>query len=1171
MTSVTEDESIQPIRTPRAWVERRLAEASPELSADALTTAEEDLANLSTADPIYLRNGIDISYFPDGLADIANKVGIGTTEVLGSVTGDLANGVCIQIRKGQRNGCLLGARWRMNVRPQLGKNSRRIVLVFASLQQQNIPTRQPSFRPQWVRFHPIWDEVTCDPEELDADYRGCLQSLREADDAARSLRQRLGVLRKKHEDALRQVRKELDRGTPDVAVRDRSLLHTVVRKQYSALRVMMDLLKLRSDCEQHSFQAVVSASDKAESQLGDGNGEDEAGPPNLQLQAEATVVKGSLEEGSLVEIREANQKHACRAKVLSCNFTGRSVLIEVDLSATDFNHGTEIQVDVISRFNWWAHQKAVQDLLNEQVQGYWPDLATLLCCPADLPSAPAPPIPSFFCDLNNGGPPLNARQRAAVAGALATPHAFCIQGPPGTGKTTVICELVQQLIARGERILLAAPTHVAVDEVLRRIGAREGVRALRLSWDDTRIADDVRKFAPSQIIEPFLERAQRHDSENSSRWQQEQARIQSAVELLKPLHACQSETRSAAQVRAEADHRTENAQSQWAADEPSLNELRRQLAKEIQAAETGIAELRQGLAEVKSTLAAKSQTAGVGTRVLGWFNRGELGRIGRQRDGIARQLQQLGGQLGPLRKNDTAAEERLTVLREEVSAATRASVEAAERLAKAMSAESEAKRTCSGHPALGDRGLEPESVASSLTEFTDRHSRLDAYGRLRSRFDEIVAEVTSDGENLDGLRRDLLAVTNLFCCTTTGIAGNQELRDVVVDTLIVDEASRVTDSEFLIGAVRAKRWILVGDEHQLPPYVEQSDEHFIHALSALDLAERRQVSLEAAVDELGNLWEEDEELHLFRRQNVAEVATTLLDAGLWASTYRQAFRDGIDYLGQEVENPTRELLRTMRDNLIRSLFERIVVSCPDSLKLRLVEQRRMVESIARIVSQPIYGGDYCTPPAEEMRQQGLVPLSTPTFPTPITFLDTSALGVKARDESIRNGFVNRTEAHWIIEACEVLNRELSESGSRILTVSILAFYKAQARLIRDKVLDRHGRSRFQRLRFSVIDAIDRIQGQESDIVFLSFCRTAGKTVSPRFGQWLQDLRRVNVACTRAHRALILVGQKELLGKLCSNDGAMQFYRHLNELFESHPDTMRVVRQFGGAKHGTLDE
>jgi superfamily I DNA and/or RNA helicase len=422
--------------------------------------------------------------------------------------------------------------------------------------------------------------------------------------------------------------------------------------------------------------------------------------------------------------------------------------------------------------------------------------------------------------------------------------------------------------------------------------------------------------------------------------------------------------------------------------------------------------------------------------------------------------------------------------------------------------------------------------------------------------------VRDEAENLDGLRRDLLAITNLFCCTTTGVASNQELKELVFDTLIVDEASRVTDAEFLIGATRTKRWILVGDEQQLPPYVEQSDEHFIHALSALNQSEATGKALEQAADELGLLWEEDEELHQFRRTNVVSVAEGIRDSTHWQTKYRDAYQAGLKYLRVEVDDPSRSLLRAMRDNVIHSLFERVVGSCPAAMRVRLVEQRRMIEPLAAIVSMPVYGGDYSTPSTEELARHRVIPLTTPTFPTPITFLDTSMYRKAARDELRRNSFINTFEADWIVLACNTLDRELAQAGSGPVTVSILSFYKAQAKLIGDKLDAGAGRRRFRCLKFSVIDAIDRIQGQESDVVFLSFCRTAGKQVSPSFGQWLQDLRRLNVACTRAHRALLFVGQKELLEKLCSNAPAMNFYRHLNGLFDQRPGVMRVVRQFG---------
>ena len=204
---------------------------------------------------------------------------------------------------------------------------------------------------------------------------------------------------------------------------------------------------------------------------------------------------------------------------------------------------------------------------------------------------------------------------------------------------------------------------------------------------------------------------------------------------------------------------------------------------------------------------------------------------------------------------------------------------------------------------------------------------------------------------------------------------------------------------------------------------------------------------------------------------------------------------------------------------------------------------------------PVYAGDYQSPSETELARSGVIPLTTATFRTPITFLDTSALGDRGRDELVGNSFINKAEAKQIVKACLILEKEISDVTSDRVTVSILSFYKAQARLI-DRELSKH---RFKRLRFSVIDAIDRIQGQESDVVFLSFTRTAGKYVLSQFGQWLQDIRRLNVACTRAHRALFLVGQKDMLLKLHSNEQAVVFYKNLFELFDAYPAHMTMIK------------
>ena len=73
-----------------------------------------------------------------------------------------------------------------------------------------------------------------------------------------------------------------------------------------------------------------------------------------------------------------------------------------------------------------------------------------------------------------------------------------------------------------------------------------------------------------------------------------------------------------------------------------------------------------------------------------------------------------------------------------------------------------------------------------------------------------------------------------------------------------------------------------------------------------------------------------------------------------------------------------------------------------------------------------------------------------------------------------------------------------------------------------------------------IDSIDKIQGQESDLVVISFVRSRrdrrGRAIGAGKGtaMWLQDIHRLNVAVTRAKLALTLVGDRMMLESLRGN-------------------------------------
>ncbi|UNC13965.1 AAA family ATPase [Acidiphilium multivorum] len=76
------------------------------------------------------------------------------------------------------------------------------------------------------------------------------------------------------------------------------------------------------------------------------------------------------------------------------------------------------------------------------------------------------------------------------------------------------------------------------------------------------------------------------------------------------------------------------------------------------------------------------------------------------------------------------------------------------------------------------------------------------------------------------IERMVLEAANVVCGTTIGILQHPDIKasraNASFDVLIVDEASKTTFQEFLVPALHAKRWVIVGDPKQLSPYVDDA-------------------------------------------------------------------------------------------------------------------------------------------------------------------------------------------------------------------------------------------------------------------------------------------------------------------------------------------------------------
>ncbi len=89
---------------------------------------------------------------------------------------------------------------------------------------------------------------------------------------------------------------------------------------------------------------------------------------------------------------------------------------------------------------------------------------------------------------------LNESQQAAIKAIVTNQHVTIVHGPPGTGKTTTLIEAILQLIAKGERIIVSAPSNAAVDHIS--IGLLErGVKVLRVG-NTGKVHEKVYPYTP---------------------------------------------------------------------------------------------------------------------------------------------------------------------------------------------------------------------------------------------------------------------------------------------------------------------------------------------------------------------------------------------------------------------------------------------------------------------------------------------------------------------------------------------------------------------------------------------------------------------------------------------------------------------------------------------------
>ena len=246
--------------------------------------------------------------------------------------------------------------------------------------------------------------------------------------------------------------------------------------------------------------------------------------------------------------------------------------------------------------------------------------------------------------------------------------------------------------------------------------------------------------------------------------------------------------------------------------------------------------------------------------------------------------------------------------------------------------------------------------------------------------------------------------------------------------------------------------------------------------------------------------------------------------------------------------PTVKSIAALRAGLGKTLMERIAENKPEVVTLLKI-QYRMNDEIMRFSSDWFYHGQVESAP--QIKYRGIL-----DYDHPITWIDTSdeenQMTIEGEEAPVNAdmnfkeqfvgesfGRINKAEAELtLLTLAEYFTkigkqRVLNES----IDVGIISPYRAQVQYLKRLIKKYEFFKPYRRL--ISVNTVDGFQGQERDVILISLVRSNDE------GQigFLKDLRRMNVAMTRARMKLIILGNKDTMTK-------HPFYQKLWEYIEA---------------------
>ena len=194
--------------------------------------------------------------------------------------------------------------------------------------------------------------------------------------------------------------------------------------------------------------------------------------------------------------------------------------------------------------------------------------------------------------------------------------------------------------------------------------------------------------------------------------------------------------------------------------------------------------------------------------------------------------------------------------------------------------------------------------------------------------------------------------------------------------------------------------------------------------------------------------------------------------------------------------------------------------------------------LAAFVSQRFYEGRLKTRQADRPLQVSLDETFRPILDDKKRIM---LLHVPSSETESRNVRQSPSETKWICKMIQEYDKAgFDFRGNGTSPIGVIAPFRAQVSSLRRELERIFGDPALAR---RMVDTVDRFQGDERDVIFLSTCMYPGEKEVPLL---YRDIRRINVALSRAKAKLIVVGDMNLLKRI-------EVFRDLMKYVQSHPE------------------